>query len=471
MKTMKKSLIAASILALGIATMPAKAEINIPFISAVSGQNNPATSSLADMLDKVRPAVVSISVEGKAKGTQGRNSMRDLPDEFQFFFGDMFGDRFGGQDAHPRQFRGLGSGVIINAEKGYVITNNHVIKDADKITIQLDDGREFKAKLVGADPQSDVALVQIENPKNLTALKFADSDKLRVGDFSVAIGNPFGLGQTVTSGIISALSRSTGDADEGYQNYIQTDAAVNQGNSGGPLINLKGELIGINTAIISPSGGNAGIAFAIPSNMVNNLVQQIIEFGDVKRGMLGIKGGELNADLAKEFGVDAQQGAFISEVFPESAAAKAGLKAGDVITELNGQKLHSFSELRAKIATSGVGKDIELTYLRDGKTAKAKVTLQSEIGSTGSVIDLLPELKGVEYTNQDEKGVKGVSITKVEKGSLAEARGLKKGDLIIGVNRHRVENVSELRKVLGEKPSVVYLNIVRDGANFFLIVQ
>lgn len=471
MKTMKKSLIAASILALGIATMPAKAEINIPFISAVSGQNNPVTSSLADMLDKVRPAVVSISVEGKAKGTQGRNSMRDLPDEFQFFFGDMFGDRFGGQDAHPRQFRGLGSGVIINAEKGYVITNNHVIKDADKITIQLDDGREFKAKLVGADPQSDVALVQIENPKNLTALKFADSDKLRVGDFSVAIGNPFGLGQTVTSGIISALSRSTGDADEGYQNYIQTDAAVNQGNSGGPLINLKGELIGINTAIISPSGGNAGIAFAIPSNMVNNLVQQIIEFGDVKRGMLGIKGGELNADLAKEFGVDAQQGAFISEVFPESAAAKAGLKAGDVITELNGQKLHSFSELRAKIATSGVGKDIELTYLRDGKTAKAKVTLQSEIGSTGSVIDLLPELKGVEYTNQDEKGVKGVSITKVEKGSLAEARGLKKGDLIIGVNRHRVENVSELRKVLGEKPSVVYLNIVRDGANFFLIVQ
>lgn len=474
MKTLKKSIIATSILALGMATMPAKAEINLPFLSAVAGQTtNQSTPSLADMLDKVRPAVVSISVEGKAKDkqSQGRNRMHDLPEEFQFFFGDMFGDRLGGQDVAPRQFRGLGSGVIINAEKGYVITNNHVIKDADKITIQLDDGREFKAKLVGADPQSDVALVQIENPKNLTALKFADSDKLRVGDFSVAIGNPFGLGQTVTSGIISALGRSTGNADEGYQNYIQTDAAVNQGNSGGPLINLKGELIGINTAIISPSGGNAGIAFAIPSNMANSLVQQIIEFGEVKRGMLGIKGGELNADLAKEFGIDAQQGAFISEVFPESAAAKAGLKAGDVITELNGQKLHSFSELRAKIATAGVGKDIELTYLRDGKTAKTKVTLQSDIGSTGSVTDLLPELKGAEYSNQDEKGVKGVAITKVEKGSLAEARGLKKGDLIVGVNRHRIENVSDLRKVLGEKPSVVYLNIVRDGANFFLMVQ
>nr|WP_314741790.1 DegQ family serine endoprotease [uncultured Haemophilus sp.] len=474
MKTLKKSLIAASILALGMASVPAKAEINLPFISAVAGQtNNQATPSLADMLDKVRPAVVSISVEGKAKEgqPQGRSRMRDLPEEFQFFFGDMFGDRFGGVDAGPRQFRGLGSGVIINAEKGYVITNNHVIKDADKITIQLEDGREFNAKLVGADPQSDVALVQIENPKNLTALKFADSDKLRVGDFSVAIGNPFGLGQTVTSGIISALGRSTGDADEGYQSYIQTDAAVNQGNSGGPLINLKGELIGINTAIISPSGGNAGIAFAIPSNMANSLVQQIIEFGEVKRGMLGIKGGELNADLAKEFGIDAQQGAFISEVFPKSAADKAGLKAGDVITELNGQKLHSFSELRAKIATAGVGKDIELTYLRDGKTAKAKVTLQSEIGSTGSVTDILPELKGAEYSDRDEKGVKGVAITKVEKGSQAEARGLKKGDLIVGVNRHRIENVSDLRKVLGEKPSVVYLNIVRDGANFFLMIQ
>lgn len=472
MKTLKKSLIAASILALGMASLPAKAEINLPFLSAVAGQNNnQAMPSLADMLDKVRPAVVSISVEGKAKESQGPSRMRDLPDEFQFFFGDMFGDRFGGRDAAPRQFRGLGSGVIINAEKGYVITNNHVIKDADKITIQLEDGREFKAKLVGADPQSDVALVQIENPKNLTALKFADSDKLRVGDFSVAIGNPFGLGQTVTSGIISALGRSTGASDDAYQSYIQTDAAVNQGNSGGPLINLKGELIGINTAIISPSGGNAGIAFAIPSNMVNSLVQQIIDFGEVKRGMLGIKGGELNADLAKEFGIDAQQGAFISEVFPNSAADKAGLKAGDVITELNGQKLHSFSELRAKIATAGVGKDLELTYLRDGKVEKAKVTLQSEIGGTTVVTDVLPELKGAEYSNKDEKGVKGVAITNVEKGSAAEAKGLKKGDLIVGVNRHRIETTSDLRKVLGEKPSVVYLNIVRDGANFFLLVQ
>lgn len=336
--------------------------------------NGQAFPSLAPMLEKVRPAVVSIAVEGKTQNDSRRS--RQIPEEFEFFFGpnaDFFGDRSG-----PRNFRGMGSGAVINAEKGYIITNNHVINNADKITVKLEDGREFKAKLVGSDPLSDVALIQVEDPKNLTEIKFADSDKLRVGDFTVAIGNPFGLGQTVTSGIVSALGRSTGKLDEGYENYIQTDAAVNQGNSGGPLINLNGELIGINTAIISPSGGNAGIAFAIPSNMASSLVAQIIEFGEVKRGILGIKGGELNADLAKEFNISTQQGAFVSEVLPDSAAAKAGFKAGDVITEINGQKVRSFSELRAKVATAGVGKEIELTYLRDGKEAKAKVTLQSD---------------------------------------------------------------------------------------------
>lgn len=464
-KTMKKSVIAALVLGLAFSAAPmtAQAEINIPFLSAATNQ----TYSLADMLDKVRPAVVSIAVEGKTKREQNSRRLRDIPEEFEFFFGDMFGER----GMTPKNFRGIGSGAIINAAKGYVITNNHVIKDADKITIKLEDGREFKAKLVGADPQSDVALIQIEDPKNLTEIKFADSDKLRVGDFSVAIGNPFGLGQTVTSGIISALGRSTGTTDDGYQNYIQTDAAVNQGNSGGPLINLKGELIGINTAIISPSGGNAGIAFAIPSNMANNLVQQIIEFGEVKRGMLGIKGGELNADLAKEFNIEAQQGAFVSAVLPNSAAAKAGLKAGDVITELNGQKLHSFGELRAKVATSGVGKEIELTYLRNGKEAKTKVTLQSDLGENSLSGELLPNLQGIEYSNYNEKGVKGVEITKVEKGSIAEKLGVKKGDLIIGINRHSVENIKELRQALDTKPSVIYLNIIRDGENFFLLVQ
>ena len=304
----------------------------------------------------------------------------------------------------------------------------------------MQDGREFKSKLVGKDEQSDIALVQIEKPTNLTAIKIADSDKLRVGDFTVAIGNPFGLGQTVTSGIVSALGRSTGSDSGAYENYIQTDAAVNRGNSGGALLNLQGELIGINTAIISPSGGNAGIAFAIPSNQANNLVQQILEFGEVRRGLLGIKGGELNADLAKAFNVSAQQGAFVSEVIPNSAAEKAGLKAGDVITAMNGQKISSFAEMRAKIATSGAGKE-------------------------------LPALDGATLNNYDAKGVKGVEISKVQPNSMAAQRGLKSGDIIIGINRQPIESTQDLRKALDEKPSAVALNILRGKNNFYLLVQ
>ena len=422
--------------------------------------------SLAPMLEKVLPSVVSISVEGKQKSNAAQMD-DDIPEEFKFFFGpDMF-DR----DRAPRNFKGLGSGAIINAEKGYVLTNNHVIKDADKITVQLHDGREFKAKVIGADEMSDVALIQVEKPKNLTALKLADSDKLRVGDFTVAIGNPFGLGQTVTSGIVSALGRSMGSDSGTYENYIQTDAAVNRGNSGGPLINLNGELIGINTAILSPSGGNAGIAFAIPSNMANNLVQQILEFGEVRRGMLGIKGGELNADLAQAFDIEAKKGAFISEVMPGSAADKAGLKAGDVITAINGQAISSFAEMRAKIATSGAGTEIDLTYLRDGKSNNAKVTLQSDDQTQTRANGLLPALDGAELNNYDEKGMKGVAITKIKPNSLAEQRGLKSGDVIIGINRQKVENLGQLRKILESKPSAIALNIIRGDSNFYLLVQ
>ena len=316
-----------------------------------------------------------------------------------------------------------------------------------------------------------MALIQLENPKNLTAIKMADSDKLRVGDFTVAIGNPFGLGQTVTSGIVSALGRSTGSDSGSYENFIQTDAAVNRGNSGGPLINLQGELIGINTAIISPSGGNAGIAFAIPSNMANNLVQQILDHGEVRRGLLGIKGGELNADLAKAFNIDAQQGAFVSEVIPGSAAEKAGLKAGDVIVAMNGQKVASFAEIRAKIATAGAGKEIELTYLRDGKSENVKVTLQSDEQTKTSANTLIPGLEGAELSNYDENGRKAVVVSKVAQNSPAARYGLKEGDLVVGVNRQPIENLSQLRKILNDKPSVVALNILRGNSNFYLLIQ
>ncbi|URL07475.1 Do family serine endopeptidase [Avibacterium sp. 21-595] len=422
-----------------------------------------STPTLAPMLEQVLPSVVSIAVEGKQK-TRFQND--DIPEEFKFFFGpEIFNNN------SPRSFKGLGSGVIINAEKGYVLTNNHVIDQADKITVKLQDGREFNAKLVGADELSDIALIQLEDPKNLTEIKMADSDKLRVGDYTVAVGNPFGLGQTVTSGIVSALGRSTGSEKGSYENYIQTDAAVNQGNSGGPLLNLNGELIGINTAIISPSGGNAGIAFAIPSNMANSLVKQILEFGEVRRGLLGIKGAELNAELAKALKINAQQGAFISEVLPDSAAEKAGLQAGDVITAINGQKLSSFAELRAKIATTGAGKSVELTYLRDGKSHTTSVTLQPDEEAKASATNLLPALEGAELSNYNAKGQKGVEISKIKDKSLAQRLGLKDGDVIIGINRAPVENLDQLRKSLKDKPSTIALNILRGKTNFYLLVQ
>ncbi|WP_032092838.1 Do family serine endopeptidase [Necropsobacter rosorum] len=457
---MKKKHFLLTGIALGLSVLTTSVATQAAFPAFVEGQQS---ASLAPMLEKVLPSVISIAVEGKQKSTLQNN---DIPEEFKFFFGP---DVFGGNS--PRNFKGLGSGVIINAEKGYALTNNHVIDQADKITVKLEDGREFKAKVVGKDEMSDIALIQLENPKNLTEIKIADSDKLRVGDFTVAIGNPFGLGQTVTSGIISALGRSTGSDSGTYENYIQTDAAVNRGNSGGPLINLNGELIGINTAIISPSGGNAGIAFAIPSNMADSLVKQILEFGEVRRGLLGIRGGELNTDLAKAFNVDAQQGAFVSEVLPNSAAEKAGIKAGDVITAINGQKLASFAELRAKIATSGAGKAIELTYLRDGKSHNTKVTLQSDDQSQANASGILPALDGADLANYNEKGLQGVSITGVKPRSLAEQRGLKAGDIIIGVNRQPVENLGQLRKILDSKPSAVALNILRGDSNFYLLVQ
>ncbi|STO54065.1 protease Do [Canicola haemoglobinophilus] len=463
---MKKSNFVLTGIALGLSVLTTSINVQASLPMTVDGQPLP---SLAPMLQKVLPAVVSIAVEGKQKSTSSFNN--EIPEEFRRFFGDSFGGFEGFGSRSPRNFRGIGSGVIIDAEKGYALTNNHVIDQADKITVKLEDGREFKAKVVGKDEMSDIALIQLENPKNLTAVKIADSDKLRVGDFTVAIGNPFGLGQTATSGIVSALGRSTGSDSSSYENYIQTDAAVNRGNSGGPLVNLNGELIGINTAIISPSGGNAGIAFAIPSNMANSLVKQIIEFGEVRRGLLGIKGGELNADLAKAFNVDVQQGAFVSEVLPNSAAEKAGIQAGDVITAINGQKLASFAELRAKIATTGAGKEIKLTYLRDGKSKEAKVTLQSDDESTASAVGNISVLEGAELSNYNQKGTKGVEITDIKSRSLAAQYGLEKGDIIIGVNRHKVENLSELRKILGKKPSAIALNIVRDNSRFYLLIQ
>ncbi|MGO3911303.1 serine endoprotease DegQ [Huaxiibacter chinensis] len=418
-----------------------------------------ALPSLAPMLEKVLPAVVSVQVEGTAVQSQR------VPEELKKFFGEDAPD----QQAQP--FEGLGSGVVIDAAKGYVLTNNHVISQADKISVQMNDGREFDAKLIGGDEQSDIALLQIQNPSNLTQITVADSDKLRVGDFAVAVGNPFGLGQTATSGIISALGRS-GLNLEGLENFIQTDASINRGNSGGALLNLNGELIGINTAILAPGGGSIGIGFAIPSNMARTLAQQLIDSGEVKRGLLGIKGMEMSADIAKAFNLNVQRGAFVSEVLPNSGSAKAGIKSGDVIVSLNGKPLSSFAELRSRIATTEPGTKVKLGLLRDGKPLDVEVTLDKSTSSSASAEMIAPALQGAALSDgQLKDGTKGIAIDNVEKSSPAAQAGLHKDDVIIGVNRNRVQSIADMRKVLENKPTVIALQIVRGNDSLYILLR
>ncbi|MEG5465017.1 serine endoprotease DegP [Enterobacter chuandaensis] len=478
---MKKTTLAMSALALslGLALSPLSATAAETASSAATAQQMP---SLAPMLEKVMPSVVSINVEGSTTVNTPR-----MPRNFQQFFGDnspfcQDGSPFqsspfcqgggAGDDSQgggqQQKFMALGSGVIIDAAKGYVVTNNHVVDNANSIKVQLSDGRKFDAKVVGKDPRSDIALIQIQDPKNLTAIKIADSDALRVGDYTVAIGNPFGLGETVTSGIVSALGRSGLNA-ENYENFIQTDAAINRGNSGGALVNLNGELIGINTAILAPDGGNIGIGFAIPSNMVKNLTAQMVQYGQVKRGELGIMGTELNSELAKAMKVDAQRGAFVSQVMPNSSAAKAGIKAGDVITSLNGKPISSFAALRAEVGSMPIGSKVTLGLLRDGKPVNVSLELQQ---SSQNQVDSSTIFSGIEGAEMSNKGQdKGVVVNNVKANSPAARIGLKKGDVIMGANQQPVKNIAELRKILDSKPSVLALNIQRGDTSIYLLMQ
>ncbi|MCV2506299.1 MAG: Do family serine endopeptidase [Candidatus Lightella neohaematopini] len=429
-------------------------------LTYINNSNN--VPSLSSMINKVLPAVVNMHIEG----TQiVRQSI--LPKEFRYFFGPNIPN-----NNSIRQFEGLGSGVIIDANNGYIITNNHVIHNADKIKIQLHDGREFYAKLVGCDDKTDLALLKISNPSNLIEIKIADSDNLKVGDFVIAIGNPFGLGQTVTSGIVSALSRS-GLNLEGLENFIQTDASINRGNSGGALINLNGELVGINTAILAPNGGNIGIGFAIPSNIVKSLSEQLIKYGEIRRGQLGIKGTELTADIANALQINAQHGAFVSEVMVNSAAYKAGIKAGDIIISINGRKIKSFAELRVKISITNPGDTITIGILRDNKISNISVTLEDSnikyINDSTEEIISIPILQGALLSNNYK--VKGVLVNSVVKNSPAFSIGLQQNDIIVGVNKEDVSNITQLKKILNKKLNIIVFHIIRGKTNMFLLVN
>ncbi|ATG78566.1 MULTISPECIES: Do family serine endopeptidase [unclassified Pseudoalteromonas] len=448
---MKLSLISAAILSTSLLLSPVASYAKIPV--AVNGQQLP---TLAPMLEKITPGVVSIQVSGSKE-------VRRRADPLEYFFGQQQ------PRSQKRQFSGLGSGVIINADEGYVVTNNHVIQDAEKMVVTLEDGREFEAIKIGTDKESDIALLQID-ADDLTEVKLANSDNLRVGDFAVAIGNPFGLSHTVTSGIVSALGRS-GLNIEGYEDFIQTDAAINQGNSGGALVNLNGELIGINTAILGASGGNVGIGFAIPSNMMKNLVDQIIEHGEVRRGSLGISGRPLDAGLAKAQQLDVKQGAYVMQVMDDTAASKAGIKAGDVIVSINGGDISGFHELRSKIATLGEGREIKLGIYRDGKIKTVKVTLDGASGVTATGEELHPAFQGAELENVQKNSNKGVEVTSVDPRSPSARVGLEEGDIIMQVNRQRVETIRDMNKIIDDTKGNIVLGVKRGRESIFILIQ
>ena len=418
--------------------------------------------TLAPMLKEVTPAVVNIAVI--ARTSAPRNPMFDDP-LFRRFF-DLPEQPRG----RPRQ--SVGSGVIVDADHGYVMTNHHVVKDADKLVVTLSDRRSFDAELVGSDAGTDVAVLKIE-ADGLTALDFGDSEALEVGDFVLAIGNPFGIGQTVTSGIVSALGRS-GLNRGGYEDFIQTDASINVGNSGGALVGLDGKLVGINTAIMSPAGGNVGIGFAVPTAMAQEIMDQIIEYGEVRRGQLGVHIQDVTPSIAEALNLDVEQGALVSQVVPGSAAEQAGLQAGDVIVEVNGRPVDS-SGLRNMIGLMRLGTGMEITFIREGERRKVEATTgrsPSQLLAESGAID---KLEGAEFRDIDPSHprfgtMEGVVVSEVREGSPAARNGLQAGDVVTAVNRARVRSVDELSKAASGADGAIALNIVRGNARIFLVI-
>lgn len=426
----------------------------------VNGQPLP---SLAPMIEKTRPAVVNIATRGSVD-VQNHPLLND----------PLFRRFFKGFENMPqrKEVKSLGSGVIIDADAGYIVTNHHVIEGADEIAVTLHDGQQLEATIVGSDPEADVAILKVEHEKlKLTHIPFADSSELRVGDFAVAIGNPFGLGQTVTSGIISALGR-TGLGIEGYEDFIQTDASINPGNSGGALVNLRGELIGINTAILASGGtGNVGIGFAIPINMVRELTNQLIEYGEVRRGMLGVIMQNLTPELARAFGLDLHQGVVISQVVEDSAASKAGLEAGDVVSDINGVPVKSASAMRNMVGLMRVGAKMDITVLRDGDEKKLVAYIEDEIEQAITGEKLNPKLAGAVIESHDEGGNSFLVVANVSRGSPAWNSRLRKGDLILSVNRAPVKTLGDLKKMVKPGDKQILFNVQRGQTALFILIQ
>jgi Do/DeqQ family serine protease len=414
--------------------------------------------TLAPMIRKVSPAVVNIATRGTIRERGAQNPLLDDPFFRRFF--DVPPDT--GPRARP--FQSAGSGVIFDAHSGYIVTNAHVVENASEITVTLQDGRDLKAEIIGSDTPSDVAVLKVK-PDGLTQIPLGDSAKMEVGDFVVAIGNPFGLQHTVTSGIISGLSRS-GINPDGYEDFIQTDASINPGNSGGALVNLRGELIGINTAILSRSGGNIGIGFAIPVNMARSVMEQLIRYGSVKRGQLGVSMYTVTPDIAHSLGLPSVVGALVSQVVDGSPADRAGIRTGDVITSVNGQPVKSNSELRNTIGLLRVGDKVDIGLLRDGKPLRVtEVIADTTPELTGGPASIHKSFDGAVLVDAADAG--GALVRSVEPGSAAAQAGLHADDVIVGANRGRVSSVRDLRE--RARGAAVLVLEVRRGATVLLV--
>ena len=397
------------------------------------------------MIKKASPAVVFVTVRGTVSTQAPRNPFLDEPD--------------------AQQFQGAGSGVIIDAANGYIITNAHVIESATDISVTLADDRVVTAQVKARDERSDIALLQVKSG-NLTQIPLGDSSKLEVGDYVVAIGNPFGLQHTVTSGIVSALGRS-GINPENFEDFIQTDASINMGNSGGALVNLRGELVGINTAIVSRTGDNTGIGFAIPVNMVKTVYEQLLKFGAVKRGLLGVNIYTVTPDDAQAFGPADIHGAVVSQVFEGSAAETAGIKTGDIVTAINSQAVKSAADLRNTIGLLRAGEQVEVSLLRDGKPRKVTALITESADSQAvDHAQIFRGLAGAEFADSDG----GVLVKSVEETSLAAQAGLRVNDLIVAANRNRVASLKDLREQ-AKGAKALWLDVRRAGRALLIVVR
>ena len=412
-------------------------------------------TSLAPLVKTVAPAVVNIRVSQTVK------SRSPYDDEmFRRFFGAP------NTPNNSREVQSAGSGVIVDAKNGYILTNHHVVSGADKIQISLIDENTLDAEIIGSDPATDIAVLKVE-AENLIDIEIGDSDQVEVGDFVIAIGNPFGLGNTVTSGIVSALGR-TGISSSGYEDFIQTDASINPGNSGGALVNMQGELVGINSAIISRSGGNVGIGFAVPSEIAQSIMSQLLDFGEVRRGLLGVSIHTIDEENAEILGVESKSGAMITAIEPGSAAEEAGLRVEDIIIRVNDERISNARDLQNAIGLKGSGERVTIEFIRQSNKLETNAVLGQQKIARKIGSDIHPGLVGAQFSSSANKV--GVEVTDVESGSPADQRGLEKGDLIVAVNRMRVENIQQLESI-AQNNDILYLMFERQNRTLILRIQ